>query len=147
VPPEARRSPACVGIVRRVIERWPVVGRTDELAHAEALLAKGTGVVVVGTEGVGKTTFARVVAQRAAARGTPTTLVVARVGSAQVPMEAFAAALGEDEQPPTALDTMPTGARRPRRRGDGPARGRRRAPASVGAGADRSSRGTAVPGL
>lgn len=50
---------------------WPLVGRDEELAAAEAALGRG-GVVPAGPAGVGKTRMAREVVQRARREGRET---------------------------------------------------------------------------
>jgi DNA-binding CsgD family transcriptional regulator len=56
---------------------WPVVGRDDELAAISAGLRHGTGCVVVGEPGVGKTIVLRELRRRLAAAGRASQLVLA----------------------------------------------------------------------
>jgi DNA-binding CsgD family transcriptional regulator len=53
-------------MVRPVAGSWPFVGRTGELARADAILASGAGVLLLGEAGIGKTALARRLAERAA---------------------------------------------------------------------------------
>lgn len=81
------------GMVRRVAGSWPFVGRTGELARADAILATGTGVLLLGEAGIGKTALARRLAERVAGGGAAVIQVVGRAVSSGVPFEAFAGVL------------------------------------------------------
>ena len=82
-------------ILRRMAGRWPFVGRAHELARAEALLAAGVGVLVVGDPGVGKSEFARELGLRSASAGAATAHVVGHAVSSGTPFEAFSGVLFE----------------------------------------------------
>jgi DNA-binding CsgD family transcriptional regulator/type II secretory pathway predicted ATPase ExeA len=88
-----------VGMVRRVVGRWPFVGRVDELARAEAAVAVGTGVLLTGEAGIGKTALARRLAERAAAEGATVVNVAGHAVSSGAPFEAFAGVLAGDREP------------------------------------------------
>ena len=77
-------------MVRRVASRWPFVGRAGELARAEAIVASGAGVLLLGEAGIGKTALARRLAERAARPGTAVIGVAGRAVSSGAPFEAFA---------------------------------------------------------
>ena len=80
-------------MVRPVAGSWPFVGRTGELARADAILATGAGVLLLGEAGIGKTALARRLAERAAGGGAAVIQVVGRAVSSGVPFEAFAGVL------------------------------------------------------
>lgn len=73
---------------------WPFVGREVELGAARAVLAARGALVVAGEAGVGKSRFVRELVARA--DGDPT-VVVASASARDIPLGAFASALG----PPT----------------------------------------------
>jgi sigma54-dependent transcription regulator len=77
-------------IVTAMAGKWPFVGRRDELAQAEKILASEAGVLFLGPAGIGKTALARRLADRAAARGTALIHVAGRAVSSGTPFEAFA---------------------------------------------------------
>jgi MoxR-like ATPase len=58
------RVPGVFVTLRRVSAAWPLIGRDEEIARAESRLARGTGTVIVGAAGVGKTALARQVGAR-----------------------------------------------------------------------------------
>src|SRR5579863_2352111 len=74
--------------------RWPLIGRKDELAQAEKIIASGVGVLLLGEAGIGKTALARGLAERAVAVGVAVIHVSGRAVSSGAPFEAFADALG-----------------------------------------------------
>jgi DNA-binding CsgD family transcriptional regulator len=80
-------------MVRRVASKWPFVGRTGELARAEAIFTAGAGVLLLGEAGIGKTALARRLAERAASRGAAVVQVVGRAVASGAPFEAFAGVL------------------------------------------------------
>ena len=65
-------------MVRPVAGSWPFVGRTGELARADAILACGAGVLLLGEAGIGKTALARRLAERAAGGRAAVIQVVGR---------------------------------------------------------------------
>ena len=89
-------------MVRLVASRWPFVGRTGELARAGAILASGTGVLLLGEPGIGKTALARRLSERAASEGATVIHVVGRAVSSGTPFEAFAGVLTGDRSPAPA---------------------------------------------
>ena len=96
------------GMVRRVAGSWPFVGRTGELARADAILASGAGVLLLGEAGIGKTALARRLAERAAGGGAAVIQVVGRAVSSGAPFEAFAGVLtGERSADPAARGSGP----------------------------------------
>src|SRR6185503_17671875 len=72
--------------------RWPFVGRTGELARIDALIAAGTGVLILGEAGAGKTALARR-AQELIGPRMPVAHVVGHAVSNGAPFEAFAGVL------------------------------------------------------
>ena len=74
--------------------RWPLIGRKGGLAQAEKIFASGTGVLLLGEAGIGKTALARALAERAAADGVAVMYVSGRAVSSGAPFEAFADVLG-----------------------------------------------------
>src|SRR5690349_6825170 len=89
-------------MVRPVASRWPFVGRTGELARAGAILASGTGVLLLGEPGIGKTALARRLSEGAAGEGATVIHVVGRAVSSGTPFEAFAGVLTGDRSPAPA---------------------------------------------
>src|SRR2546427_3083967 len=80
---------------------WPLLGREAELGHvAEAIAAGRSGVVLVGSAGVGKTRLAREAIGRAKESGSVTAWVVATRANASIPFGPFAHLLPET-LPPT----------------------------------------------
>jgi AAA ATPase domain len=84
--------------------RWPLVGRGEEVAFCQALLANrdGTGIVVTGAAGVGKTRLATELVRAAEDAGYEAARVTATVAGRAIPLGAFAHLL------PTDADTAPT---------------------------------------
>ena len=72
------------------------VARENELARAWHAVRVGTGAVVMGEAGVGKTSLARRVTERVAAEGDPVVWTVATQTSRAVPFGPFAALLPDD---------------------------------------------------
>jgi hypothetical protein len=74
---------------------WPVIGRVDELATIIAASRQGTGCLLVGEPGVGKTIVLRELRRRLAAegRGAPLVLVTA---AAQFPLRGFGTARADE---------------------------------------------------
>ena len=71
--------------------QWPVSGRSTELDHLTTLLAGGgTGVLVVGEEGVGKSRVLSEVTDRLHSQGMATVVVTATPGSALLPLGSLA---------------------------------------------------------
>ena len=105
-------------MVRRVAGSWPFVGRTGELARADAILASDAGVLLLGEAGIGKTALARRLAERVAGGGAAggraaggraaVIQVVGRAVSSGAPFEAFAGVLtGERSVDPAARGSGP----------------------------------------
>lgn len=74
---------------------WPFVGRTAELARAESLLSAGSGVVIAGEAGIGKSALARQIMRRAAACGARVGLVEGHAAASSIPFGAFAGVLAD----------------------------------------------------
>jgi len=87
-------------MVRRVASRWPFVGRGSEIALAEAALAAGTGLLLTGEAGIGKTALARRLAERAGGAGATVVQVAGHAVSSGAPFEAFAGVLADGLTPP-----------------------------------------------
>ncbi len=69
---------------------WPFVGRSAELTRACSLVRSGTGLLLLGEAGVGKSAFARATVELAADADTEVTSIVGRAVTSGVPFEAFA---------------------------------------------------------
>ncbi|TQF73647.1 AAA family ATPase [Rhodococcus spelaei] len=80
-------------------ERWPLVGRDDELAFVGKALGgihrRGSGVVLAGAPGVGKTRLARDALAAAARQGATVRWVVATHSARAVPLGALSRYLGD----------------------------------------------------
>jgi DNA-binding CsgD family transcriptional regulator len=72
------------------VRSWPLVGREDELGAIGTRLDEGSGVVVAGPPGVGKTRLAAEAADLARARGCAVEWVRATRSAASIPLGAFA---------------------------------------------------------
>jgi DNA-binding CsgD family transcriptional regulator len=72
--------------------RWPFVGRTGELARIDSLIAAGTGVLILGEPGAGKTALARQAEELIGTR-RPVGHVIGHAVSNGAPFEAFAGVL------------------------------------------------------
>lgn len=85
---------------------WPLVGREVEFRRVSERLSPGSGVLIVGEPGVGKTRLARTGIEAAYARGARTEWIAGAAGSSGVPLAAVAHVLPEhtdDEGEPTRL--------------------------------------------
>jgi DNA-binding CsgD family transcriptional regulator len=76
--------------VERVSDRWPLVGRSHEMALVEDGLGRSGSVVVTGAVGVGKSSLLAAVLDRLEAAGRPTVVVRATRSTASIPFGAFA---------------------------------------------------------
>lgn len=77
---------------------WPLIGRDEELsAITKAFRRRGDprGAVLTGAAGVGKTRLAREVGRRAEAQGRRAHWIIATESSRQLPLGAFALAVGD----------------------------------------------------
>lgn len=83
--------------------RWPFVGRTRELARCLAVIESGSGVLLFGDPGVGKSALARAVLQRAAQAGAGVGLVSGRPVSSGAPFESLAAVVDRRADPHEAV--------------------------------------------
>jgi DNA-binding CsgD family transcriptional regulator len=68
----------------------PIVGRDHDIERLEAVLAGGTGVVLVGPAGIGKTTLARNLCDRLRATGVFIVDARGRAASSEVPLAPLA---------------------------------------------------------
>ena len=73
-------------------ERWPFMGRSEELARVESLIRSGVGALILGEPGVGKTALARC-AQERIGDAMPVARVIGHAVSNGAPFEAFAGVL------------------------------------------------------
>lgn len=80
------------------VERWPLVGRWDELAAVELALAGGaaSGVVIFGAAGVGKTRIAEEMRAQVERTGRTTRRAIALDPAASTPLGALAHLLPAD---------------------------------------------------
>src|SRR5437764_12538719 len=80
------------------LDRWPLVGRSDEFAFARERIAGGGSVVIAGDAGVGKTRLARELIKSAEVEGRRTECSVATHAGRSVPFGALAhlVSLGAD---------------------------------------------------
>jgi len=76
--------------VERVSDRWPLVGRSHEMALVEDALARSESVIVTGAVGVGKSSLLAAVLDRLEAAARPTVVVRATRSTASIPFGAFA---------------------------------------------------------
>jgi len=72
------------------LDRWPLVGRFDEIAFARDRIAAGGSVVIAGDAGVGKTRLARELLESAESEGRGTEWAVATHAARPIPMGALA---------------------------------------------------------
>ena len=72
------------------LDRWPLIGRSDEIAFARELIADGGSVVIAGDAGVGKTRLARELIASAEAEGRRTDWAVATHAARSIPFGALA---------------------------------------------------------
>ena len=102
----------------RAVDRWPLVGRSDELALARDRITAGGSVVIAGDAGVGKTRLARELIESAEDEGRPSEWAVATYAARPIPFGAVAhlvAAEAVDGREPALRGAMDSFARR----GDG----------------------------
>lgn len=77
-----------------VVQKWPLIGRLGEIRHmVEAFDAGGTGVILAGAAGVGKTRLASELLIRLEAAGARAVRVIATRAGAGIPLGAFASLL------------------------------------------------------
>jgi DNA-binding CsgD family transcriptional regulator len=90
-----------------MVRRWPIVGRSPELAAFERVLSssRAAGLVIHGPVGVGKTRLAEECGRLAAAAGHPAERVAGSRSTALVPLGAVAGLLGGSGSGPGGLDT------------------------------------------
>ena len=82
--------------------RWPFVGRVGELARAGAMLASGTGVLLIGEPGIGKTALAGALTERKKHLFDNVVHVAGHAVSSGAPFEAFAGVLAGGPTPEAA---------------------------------------------
>ncbi len=78
--------------------RWPLIGRDQELEFIDAQLRRswpGTGVVLAGAAGVGKTRLAREALAASQRRGAATRWVAATASARELPLAAFVPVTGD----------------------------------------------------
>ena len=86
------------------VAAWPLVGRTRELDVAQRALGEtGSGVVIAGRAGVGKTRLAEEVLAAAEASGATVVRLVATRAAATIPFWAAAPLLGDPSETTDAL--------------------------------------------
>ncbi len=73
-----------------ILDRWPLVGRTAELAFGRDRIAAGGSVVIAGDAGVGKTRLARELIALATTGGRRTAWAVATLAARPLPFGALA---------------------------------------------------------
>jgi DNA-binding CsgD family transcriptional regulator len=78
------------------IHRWPLIGRSDELAFARERIVSGGSVVVAGDPGVGKTRLARELIATAEAEGRRKEWAVATLAARPIPFGALAHLVSPD---------------------------------------------------
>jgi DNA-binding CsgD family transcriptional regulator len=76
--------------IAAMLERWPMVGRDNELAQIMDVLGSGSSVVIAGEAGVGKTRLARAALAERTRKGWQTEWVVATESAASIPLAAVA---------------------------------------------------------
>ena len=75
---------------RIALDRWPLIGRSDELSFARERIVSGGSVVIAGDAGVGKTRLARELIESAEAEGRRTEWAVATHAAQPIPFGALA---------------------------------------------------------
>jgi DNA-binding CsgD family transcriptional regulator/tetratricopeptide (TPR) repeat protein len=102
------------------LDRWPLIGRSDELAFARDRITAGGSVVIAGDAGVGKTRLARELIESAEAEGRGADWAVATYAARPIPFGALthlvspgAVLAGREAALQAASDSFS-------RRGDGP---------------------------
>lgn len=81
----------------RTVEGWPLAGRSNELRRPRTLVRDGSGAVIVGPAGVGKTALARACAGQAERDGIVVVRTTATNAARSLPLGAFAGLLPRDE--------------------------------------------------
>ncbi len=87
---------ALVGRDQPELDRWPLVGRSSEIAHLKASISGRRGAVVIGPVGVGKTVLATVGVDFARDLGMSVALVAGTEAARPYPFGAFASLLHRD---------------------------------------------------
>ena len=72
------------------LDRWPLIGRSDELQFARDRITAGGSVVIAGDAGVGKTRLARELIESAEAEGQRAEWAVATYAARSIPFGALA---------------------------------------------------------
>ena len=78
------------------LERWPLVGRSDEVTQVKAAISGRRGAVITGPAGSGKTVLATVGVEFARAQGMAVALVAGTEAARPYPFGAFASLLHRD---------------------------------------------------
>ena len=79
-----------------IVDRWPLVGRSDELNRLAAAVLERRGAVLTGAAGVGKTTLADRTLKLAQENGMVLASTTATRASRGLPFGAFASILPAD---------------------------------------------------
>lgn len=87
---------------RADLGRWPLVGRTNELAVLQQSIEDQRGAVITGPVGVGKSTLAMAGVQYAREQGLAVTLVAGSEAARGCPFGAFASLLPHGTEVPTS---------------------------------------------
>ena len=87
---------ALVGRDQPELDRWPLVGRSSEIAHLKASISGRRGAVIIGPVGVGKTVLATVGVEFARDLGMSVALVAGTEAARPYPFGAFASLLHRD---------------------------------------------------
>ncbi len=87
---------ALVGRDPSVPERWPLVGRSDEITKLKASVNSRRGAVIIGPAGIGKTVLATVGVEYARDLGMSVALVTGSAAAQPYPFGAFASLLHRD---------------------------------------------------
>src|SRR4029453_3585652 len=102
------------------LDRWPLVGRADEVALGLERIANGGSIVIAGGAGVGKTRLARELITAAKVEGWETDWAVATHAARAIPLGALAHLLTPNAVGEGREATLRAAAETLSRRGDAP---------------------------